>query len=123
MDLGQEIKAIDFQNLPQLIEKLDELKKLNDQMSQNSKLSEEEIFDTILKTTMDITRPLQSIGFFYMTLVTDKKESVYYGESVGPDDADKVLLKWKVSEDHHRVIFGDLTAEDLTTEQWNEFEK
>jgi hypothetical protein len=123
MDLGQEIKAIDFQKIPQLIEKLDELKKLNDQMSQNSKLSEEEIFDTILKTTMDIMRPLQSIGFFYMTLVTDKKEPVYYGESVGPDDADKVLLKWKVSDDHHRVIFGDLSAEDLTADQWNEFQK
>ena len=123
MDLLQEIKAIDFQNLPPLIEKLDELKK----MYQNSELSEEEIFeeifDPVLKTTMEIMRPLQSIGFFYMTLVTDKKEPVYYGESVGPDDADKVLLKWKVSDDHHRVIFGDLTAEDLTTEQWNEFEK
>jgi len=119
MDLLQEIKAIDFLNLPQLIEKIDELKK----MSQNSEISEEEIFDTILKTTMDIMRPLQSIGFFYMTLVTDKKEPVYYGESVGPDDADKVLLKWKVSDDQFRVIFGDLTTEDLTAEQWKEFER
>ena len=118
-DLLQEIKALDFQNLPPLIEKLDELKKMN----QNSELSEEEIFDTILKTTMDIMRPLQSIGFFYMTLVADKKEPVYYGESVGPDDADMVLLKWKVSDDHYRVIFGDLTAEDLTADQWNEFQK
>jgi len=123
MDLLQEIKALDFQNLPQLIEKLDELKKLNDQMSQNSKLSEEEIFDTILKTTMDIMRPLQSIGFFYMTLVTDKKEPVYYGESVGPDDADKVLLKWKVSDDHHRVIFGDLTAKEVTADELNKLER
>jgi hypothetical protein len=58
-----------------------------------------------------------------MALVADKKEPLYYGESVGPDDADKVLLKWKESEDHHRVIFGDLTTEDLTDEQWNEFNK
>jgi hypothetical protein len=119
MDLLQEIKAIDFQNLPQLIEKLDELKK----MSQNSEISEEEIFDTILKTTMEIMRPLQSIGFFYMTLVTDKKEPVYYGESVGPDDADKVLLKWKVSDDHHRVIFGDLTAKEVTADELNKLER
>jgi hypothetical protein len=125
MDLGQEIAALakDFQNLPPLIEKSDELKKLKDQMSQNSELSEEEIFDTLLKTTMEIVRPLHSIGFFYMMLVADQKEPVYYGESVGPDDADKVLLKWKVSDDQYRVIFGDLTAEDLTAEQWNEFEK
>lgn len=67
--------------------------------------------------------PLQSIGFFYRTLVEDKKEPVYYGESVGPDDADKVLLKWKVSDDQYRVIFGDLTAEDVTAEKWKEFER
>ena len=123
MDLLQEIKAIDFQNLPPLIEKLDELKK----MYQNSELSEEEIFeeifDPVLKTTMEIMRPLQSIGFFYMTLVTDKKEPVYYGESVGPDDADKVLLKWRESDNHYRVIFGDLNTENLTAEQWKEFER
>jgi hypothetical protein len=32
-------------------------------------------------------------------------------------------LKWKVSEDEYRVIFGDLTVEDVTAEQWKEFEK
>jgi outer membrane lipoprotein-sorting protein len=125
MDVAQEIAALftDFENLPNLVDKLDELKKLKDQMSQNTEMSQDQIRDFVMKKTMEIMRPLQSIGFFYMTLVTDKKEPVYYGESVGPDDADMVLLKWKVSDDHYRVIFGDLSAEDLTAEQWNEFEK
>ena len=125
LDVAQELVtlATDFQNLPQLIDKIDELKKLKDQMSQNTEMSEEQIRDTVVKKTMEIMRPIQSIGYFYMTLVTDKKEAVYYGESVGPDDADKVLLKWKVSDDHYRVIFGDLTAEDLTAEQLNELER
>jgi hypothetical protein len=125
MDVAQEIAALftDFENLPNLVDKLDELKKLKDQMSQNTEMSEEEIRNTVMKKTMEIMRPLQSIGYFYMTLVADKKEPEYYGEFVGPGDADKVLLKWKESDDHHRVIFGDLTAEDLTTEQWNKLEK
>lgn len=125
LDVAQEIAALttDFENIPRLFDKLEELKKLRDQMRQNTEISEKEIFDTIMKKTMELMRPLQSIGFFYMTLVADKKEPEYYGEFVGPDDANKVLLKWKESDNHHRVIFGDLTAEDLTTEQWNEFEK
>lgn len=125
MDLAQEITAIatDFENLPHLIDEIDELKKLKDQMSQATETSEEEIRNAVMKKTMEIMRPLQSIGFFYMTLVTDKKEPVYYGESVGPDDADMVLLEWKVSDDQYRVIFGDLTAEDLTADQWKEFER
>jgi hypothetical protein len=78
---------------------------------------------TLQPPMMERIMTLQSIGFFYRTLVEDKKEPVYYGESVGPDDADKVLLKWKVSDDHYRVIFGDLTAEDITAEKWKEFER
>jgi outer membrane lipoprotein-sorting protein len=99
------------------------LKKLMEDMGGTTEMSEEEIRNTVMKKTMEIMRPLQSIGFFYMTLVTDKKEPVYYGEFVSPDDADKVLLKWKESDNQYRAIFGDLTAEDLTTEQWNELEK
>jgi outer membrane lipoprotein-sorting protein len=125
MDVAQEITALttDFENLPQLVDKLDELKKLIDQMRQNTEISEKEIRDTIMKQTIEMMRPLQSIGFFYMTLVADKTEPVYYGESVGPNDADMVLLKWKVSDDQYRAIFGDLTAEDLTADQWNELER
>ncbi len=99
------------------------LKKLMEDMGDTTEMTNEEHRNAVMKKTIEIMRPLQSIGFFYMTLVTDKKEPVYYGESVGPDDADMVLLKWKVSDDQYRVIFGDLTAEDLTAEQWNELEK
>ncbi|MHC4694828.1 MAG: LamG domain-containing protein, partial [Planctomycetota bacterium] len=124
MDLGQEIAALakDFQNLPQLIEKLDELKKLKDQMSQNSELSEEEIFDTVLKTTMEIMRPLQSIGFFYMTLVVDGNEPAYYGDKVTPEFPHAVLLRWKAEDGNYRVIFGDLTVEDVTADELAELE-
>jgi len=76
-----------------------------------------------LKETMEIMRPVQSLAMFYMTLVQDKKEPVYYGELVGPGDVGAVLLRWKVSDNEYRVIFGDLSAENVTAEVLVELEK
>lgn len=57
--------------------------------------------------------PFQSLGMFYMKLVQDGKEPVYYGETVGPDDTDKILLRYKTGENEYRVIYGDLSAETV----------
>ena len=67
--------------------------------------------------------PIQSMGMFYMTLVQDKKEPVYYGESVGPGDSDKVLLRWKLEGDLYSVVYGDLRTEDVTAERLAELEQ
>jgi len=79
--------------------------------------------DEKAKKLVDMMKPVQSIGMFYMTLVQDKKEPVYYGESVSPGEVGSVLLRWKTSDDQYRVIFGDLTAADVTAEQLPELEK
>jgi hypothetical protein len=34
-----------------------------------------------------------------------------------------VLLRWKISDDQYRVIFGDLSTMDVTAEQLAELEK
>ena len=122
LELNQEIATHnkDSQYMKNLTEKL---KKEIEEMSRTTDMSEDEIRDTLMKKFMERIMPLQSIGLFYMILVANQKEPVYYGESVGPDDADKVLLKWKVSDDQYRVIYGDLTAEDLTADQWNQLQK
>jgi hypothetical protein len=60
---------------------------------------------------------------FYKPLVEDKKDPAYYGETVTPKDADKVLLRWKLSNNEYRVIFGDLHAETVTPEKLAELEK
>ena len=73
--------------------------------------------------SMQVTQPLQSPGFFYMMLTQEKKEPVYYGETVGPDDAGAVLMRWKTSENMYRVIFADLSAADVTPEELKDFEK
>jgi hypothetical protein len=116
LEFAQEIAALkDNQSFR------DQLQKFKDQMSEQ--MTEDEFRAALMKKSMEMMQPAQSIAFFHMTLVTDKKEPEYYGDVVEPGDVDKVLLKWKVSDDHYRAIFGDLTAEDLTAEQWNELER
>ena len=72
---------------------------------------------------LDTMMPIQSLGAFHMLLVQDKKEPAYYGSIVTPEDADQVLLRWKVAENEYRVIFGDLHAETVTAEVLVEYEK
>jgi outer membrane lipoprotein-sorting protein len=124
LELEQEIAALalnkDNQYLKVLTEKMTEEMK---EMSRTTEMSKDEIRDAIMRKSMEYILPLQSIGLFYRALVEDKKEPIYYGESVGPDDADKVLLKWKVSDDQYRIIFGDLSAGNFSPEELAVLEK
>jgi hypothetical protein len=99
----------------------DKLEKLKEELSQ-TQMTEEEIRSTVMKKSVEIMRPIQSPGWFYMMLVTDKKEPVYYGESVGPDDVETVLMRWKVSEGQYRVIFGDLSTLYVSKEELAELQ-
>ena len=83
----------------------------------------EDMTETEFETKMmDAILPVYPIGLFYMALVQDQKEPVYYGETVGPDDVEAVLLRWKISDEKYRVIFGDLSAIDVTAEKLKELE-
>jgi outer membrane lipoprotein-sorting protein len=77
----------------------------------------------IMNKTMQITQPLQSPGFFYMMLMQEKKEPVYYGDTVTPEDTDAVLLRWKVSDNEYRIIFGDLSVGSATAEELSKLER
>jgi len=67
--------------------------------------------------------PIRALGRFYGLLQWDKKDPAYYGKTVTPKDADKVLMRWKVSDNEYRVIYGDLHAETVTLEKLAELEK
>jgi outer membrane lipoprotein-sorting protein len=71
---------------------------------------------------MEMMRPVQSLMGFYAMLVQDKKEPAYYGNVVGPSDADKVLLRWKTGDNEYRVIYGNLTAETVSAEKLADLE-
>jgi hypothetical protein len=71
---------------------------------------------------IEIMQPIQSIGLFYMTLVADGNDPAYYGDKVTPEFPHAVLMRWKAEDDNYRVIFGDLTVEDVTADELAELE-
>jgi hypothetical protein len=72
---------------------------------------------------VDFLMPIRGLDMFYMRLQWYKKDRAYYGKLVTPKDADKVLMRWKVSDNEYRVIFGDLHAQTVTAEKLAELEK
>jgi phosphotransferase system IIB component len=72
---------------------------------------------------VDFLMPIRGVAMFANVLQWDKKDPAYYGKTVTPKDADKVLMRWKVSDSEYRVIFGDLHAETVTAEKLAELEK
>lgn len=67
-------------------------------------------------------KPVLRLIWFYVGLVQGKKDPAYYGKTVTPKDADKVLLRWKLSDNEYRVIYGDLRAETVTPKKLAELE-
>jgi hypothetical protein len=82
-------------------------------------LTDEEISNKLV----DFWMPIRGLGRFYDMLAQDGKHPKYYGKTVTPKDADKVLMRWKVSDSEYRVIFGDLHAETVTADALAELEK
>ena len=44
-------------------------------------------------------------------------DAVYHGKTVKSGDKNKVLLRWRLNDGRHEVIFGDLHAETVTAER------
>jgi hypothetical protein len=74
----------------------------------------EEIMENIVK--------LQSIGMTYAMMVKDGNDPAYYGDKVTTEFPHAVLMRWKIADDTYRVIFGDLTIEDASSEELAELE-
>jgi hypothetical protein len=119
---GKYPKKIDMISLTQ------ELSALNTETREqsNDEIKQSKGQDTMkaaVTKTMEMMRPVQSLSMFYMKLVQEDKEPVYYGETVRPDDSGAVLLRWKVSDRLYRVVFGDLLTSDVTPEELKALEK
>ena len=72
---------------------------------------------------VDFWMPIRGLGRFCNMFEENEKPFKYYGKTVTPTDADKVLMRWKVSDNEYRVIFGDLHAETVPPEKLAELEK
>ena len=64
----------------------------------------------------------QTCLHFYAQLIREDKDVAYYGKLVNSEDMDKPLMRWKVSDDEYRVIFGDLSIENVDKAQLAELE-
>jgi outer membrane lipoprotein-sorting protein len=63
-------------------------------------------------------------GFGWInTIQRHNPDAVWNGKTVGPDDKDKVLFRWKLEDGRYRVIYGDLRAETVTAERLKKLEK
>lgn len=123
---GQYPKKLNLMNLMQEFSALKDSENLTDaglKLKEEMKQMTKDEDDEHIKKVMEMMRQVQSLGMFYMTLVQDKKEPVYYGQSVGPNDADAVLMRWKISDDEYRAIFGDLTIKNVPAEELAELEE
>jgi len=115
VELAQEIAALS-KDMEKMKYVTDKLLKLQEELSK-TQMTEEEIRNAVMKKSFEIMQPIQSPGWFHTMLVTDKKEPAYYGQSVTPDDADAVLMRWKISDNEYRIIFGDLSVGNVTVEE------
>ena len=59
---------------------------------------------------------------FYGELLRQGKDAAYFGDTVGAEDTGDVLMRWKISDDKYRVVFGDLSTQDVSTEHLAELE-
>ena len=51
---------------------------------------------------------------FSAELVMEDKDFAYYGDKVTAEFPHAVLMRWKIEDGKYRIIFGDLTARDVT---------
>ncbi|MHC4084697.1 MAG: LamG domain-containing protein [Planctomycetota bacterium] len=65
---------------------------------------------------------LQTIGMTYAMMVKDGNDPAYYGDRVTAQFPHAVLMRWKIADGTYRVIFGDLTVEDVSAENLAELE-
>ena len=72
---------------------------------------------------MDTLKPIRFLNKFCLELSDTNEDFAYYGKTVTPIDTDKVLMRWKASDNEYRVIYGDLHAESITPDKLAMLEK
>ena len=106
---GATFLALEKSETPAALQLKEEMKGLTEQQKQDR--------------VFEVTGAVRHMDWLYGDLVQQKKDPAYYGKTVTPKDADKVLMRWKLSDNEYRVIFGDLRAETVSPEKLADLEK
>ena len=73
-----------------------------------------EVLDRLMKVDM--------VSRMYSILEKDGKDPAYYGDKVSAESPEAVLFRWKIDDNTYRVVFGDLSTEDVSAEKLAELE-
>jgi hypothetical protein len=65
---------------------------------------------------------LQATGRFFGDLFLEYEDVAYHGNVVTANDLELPLLRWKISDDEYRVLFGDLRIEEVSAADLAELE-
>jgi hypothetical protein len=57
------------------------------------------------------------------SVLRDNSDAAYHGAEVGPRDAEKVLLRWRLDDGTYQVIYGDLSDGVVGRERLQELER
>jgi hypothetical protein len=69
----------------------------------------QEIVDKLMK--------LERVGQMCAKLENEGKDPAYYGDKVTAEFPHAVLLRWRIGDDRYRVVFGDLSIRDVTSDE------
>jgi len=50
------------------------------------------------------------------TILRENPDASYHGIDVGPSDADKVLMRWKLPDGNYQLLYGDLRSEVVSAD-------
>lgn len=88
----------------------------------NAKPTQEQI-DSKRKEFMEKMFRVQTTCAFYARLVKDRKDPAYYGDEVTTADSNSILMRWTISDNQYRIIYGSLITEDVNVEKLTELKK
>jgi len=74
------------------------------------------------KEILDKLMKLERVGQMYAALENESKNPAYYGDKVTAEFPHAVLLRWKIGDDMYRVVFGDLSTRDVTSDELAQLE-
>jgi len=60
---------------------------------------------------------------YHDKLVRERKDVVYYGNTVTSQESNIILIRWKIGKDKYRVVSGNLTVKSVTKQELAELEK
>ena len=66
---------------------------------------------------MEKLTKLEMVGQAYAALENGGKDPAYYGDKVTAEFSHAVLVRWKITDDRYRVVFGDLSKRDVTSDE------